>query len=957
MLDPSSTRRWPGRMLALASISLCLLATGCDDEPDAPPVDPDPTGWSLVAESPDAALLAVHGTAADDVWMVGADNGDGPVVIHWDGATWTRHDTGLIGDLWWVHAVPGGPVYFAGSDAHIARYIDGAFERMTTPGLGKHTIFGLWGAGPDDVYAVGSVAGRNGFVWHDDGAGWRALPLPDDLPANAARDTPSFFKVWGTSADDVWVVGGQGVVLRGNARDGFERVPSGSEALLFTVHGTGDRTFAVGGGANAVVLRSDGEGGLVDATPDGAPLLQGVCVSEHGFTWAVGARGAVYRAEDGMDGAFTRQDIGLDLSVQSLHAVWIDPDGGVWAVGGNVLSGPLDGGQAIHSRPDRPSITVEREDVPPAGCPADPEGDAQAEAEGHSVARIWNDVMLDAVRRDLPRPTVHARNLFHTSIAMWDAWAAYDDTADGYLVRERLTADDVAAARREAISYAAYRVLSHRYSPAIGGEVSQACFDDLMARLGFDPADDGAEGEGPRALGNRIGAAVVAEFADDGANEAGNYVDPDGYRPDNPPMVVDLPGTNVDDPARWQQLVIAEAVTQNGIPEGSGVRGYVGPHWGAVTPFALERPAPGAPYIDIGDPPLTLDDAVVDGAVEVIRKTAELDIDDGEMMDISPGAYGNNPLGTNDGVGHAVNPITGEPYAPQIVLRGDFTRILAEFWADGPASETPPGHWNTLANDLAYSEGFERRLFGEGDPLDPLAWDVHAYLALNGAVHDAAIVAWELKRTYISARPITLIRYMGGQGQRSDPDGPSYDAEGLPLVPGLIEVITAESAAPGERHAHLARYVGEIALWSWRGEPGDRDAEIGGVGWIRAVDWIPYQRRNFVTPAFPGYVSGHSTFSRSAAEVLAQISGSAYFPGGLGTYTLDPGYLFFEFGPSAPVQLQWATYYDAADQAGQSRLWGGIHIVHDDRDGRIAGDRVGALAIGKARTHYEGTAD
>ena len=78
---------------------------------------------------------------------------------------------------------------------------------------------------------------------------------------------------------------------------------------------------------------------------------------------------------------------------------------------------------------------------------------------GWSVARRWDEAPLDAIRRALPAPTVHARNLFHTSAAMWDAWAAYDPDAVGYFVQEKHTADDVAAARDEAISYAAYRVL------------------------------------------------------------------------------------------------------------------------------------------------------------------------------------------------------------------------------------------------------------------------------------------------------------------------------------------------------------------------------------------------------------------------------------------------------------------------------------------------------------------
>ena len=126
---------------------------------------------------------------------------------------------------------------------------------------------------------------------------------------------------------------------------------------------------------------------------------------------------------------------------------------------------------------------------------------------------------------------------------------------------------------------------------------------------------------------------------------------------------------------------------------------------------------------------------------------------------------------------------------------------------------------------------------------------------------------------------------------------------------------------------------------------------------MRGVDWIPYQRRTFVTPAFPGLVSGHSTFSRAAAEVLTTFTGSAYFPGGLGEFVAPKDeYLVFEDGPSVEVRLQWATYYDAADQAGQSRIWGGIHIWPDDWQGRKLGSLVGIDAASKAKTYFEGTA-
>jgi hypothetical protein len=925
---------------------LALSLAGCSD---SQPLVAREDSWTLAARAQAGALMSVHGTGPDDVWMSGADDGKGPLALHFDGRTWERVETGMRGDLWWVHAVAGGPVFFGGSGATVLRYDRDTFERLSTPGLGKHTVYGIWAAAADDVYAVGAAAARNGFVWHYDGTSVREIALPDDLPSDEFRDTPGLFKVWGTSPDEVWAVGGKGLVLYGNARDGFEVVRTGGEENLFTVHAAGNKVAIVGGTSSGILLEGSA-GELVDRTPQDAPLLQGVNVANDGTVWAVGIGGSVYKSQAG---SVTPVDIGLDVSAsESLHAVWTDASGGVWAAGGDVISPELDEGVAVHLGAPAALIDLVPEPPPPPGCP---ENAVDPSPEG-SIARRWDDQMLNAIRRDTPRPTVHARNLFHTSVAMWDAWSAYDGRADGYVVTEKLDASDIDVARTEAISYAAYRVLSHRYSRAIGGATSQACFDAFMEKLGFDPTDDDDEGESPRALGNRIGRAVIAAFADDGANEAEDYADPEAFFPDTPNLTVDVPGTRATDPTLWQRLVLERAETQNGIPAGAGAQPYIGGHWRNVTPFSLVRSDPSEPYVAIGTPPLELDDGLVDAAVEVIRRSAELDSEDQTIIDICPGAVGNNPLGTNDGRGYAENPVTAAPYASQFVRRGDFGRVLAEFWADGPTSETPPGHWNTIANGVADHPETSRRLFGEGDPLDPLAWDVHVYFALNGAVHDAAIAAWELKRDHLTARPITLIRYMGQRGQRTDPDGPSYDPEGLPLVNGLIEVVTEESSAEGERHAHLRRYVGDIAVRSWRGEPGDRDNELGGVGWVRAVEWIAYQRRTFVTPAFPGYISGHSTFSRAAAVVLAGLTGSSAFPGGLASYRFEPGYLFFERGPTAPVSLEYATYFDAADQAGQSRLWGGIHVRQDDFDGRRTGAVVGEGALELARSYFDGRA-
>jgi len=569
-----------------------------------------------------------------------------------------------------------------------------------------------------------------------------------------------------------------------------------------------------------------------------------------------------------------------------------------------------------------------------------------------SVARQWDEEILSAIRIDLPRPPIHARNLFHLSIAMWDAWATYDPMARGYLTIEKHASADPEADRAEAISYAAYGVLNQRYKISPNAATSLASFTARMTALGYDPGITTTVGDTPAAVGNRIAQAVIQYGLNDGSNEANNYADPT-YSPVNPPLIVALPGVTMNDPNRWQPLALSHQVTQNGIPIPGAVQTYVCPQWGSVLPFAANLNAL------IPDPPPRLHDPSTDAAfklaaVDMIRASSNLTPDDGVTMDISPASFGNNPLGTNDGGGYPMNPVTGQPYSPEIVKRGDFRRVIAEFWADGPNSETPPGHWNVMANNVSDSPLVEKRIGGTGPVVNDLEWDVKLYFAVNAAEHDAAYGCWGTKRIFDSARPISMVRYMGELGQSSDPTGPSYNPDGLPLVPGLIEVITPESSAPGQRHADLADFVGEIAIFAWPGGPADPTTQYSGVQWIRAKEWVPYQKDTFVTPAFAAFTSGHSTFSRAGAEVLTHFTGSPFFPGGLGTFLARQNqFLKFELGPSTDVQLQWATYYDAADQAGQSRIWGGIHILADDFNGRVMGSAIGDNVYDKARTYWE----
>lgn len=566
---------------------------------------------------------------------------------------------------------------------------------------------------------------------------------------------------------------------------------------------------------------------------------------------------------------------------------------------------------------------------------------------GFSVARAWNEANLHAISRDFPAPTVHARNLFHASAAMWDAWAAYDDQAIGYFVNQDV--EGATADRETAISFAAYGVLRARYALADGGSESLAEFDQLMSDLCLDPKtverDDPAT---PAGLGSAIARTVLDVTRDDGSLEREGYESSD-YESVNEPLVVAESGTVMADPNRWQPLRLKEAVTQNGIPLSSGLQSFVGVQWGYVKAFALVPNAEGI-SIDPGPPPYIGDRKFADAVVEVIDLSSRLNADGSSIIDIAPSTNGNSSLGTNDGRGYATNPVTGEPYEPELVDEGDFGRVLAEYWADGPSSETPPGHWNTIANRVS-DQMDTYQIGGVGPDVDRLEWDVKLYFALNGANHDAAVAAWGLKAHYDYVRPISMIRYMGGLGQSSDRSAGSYHEWGLPLVDGLIELVTDESATA--RHAGLV--PGTMAIWAWSGGAPDAP-DPAGAGWIAATDWVPYQAPTFVTPSFAGYVSGHSAFSRASAEVLTAITGSEFFPGGLGEWLEVTGSLGFEVGPTGPVTLQWATYRDAADQAGRSRLYGGIHVSADDLAGRVVGARCGQAAWSLAKRYFTGPA-
>ncbi len=277
-----------------------------------------------------------------------------------------------------------------------------------------------------------------------------------------------------------------------------------------------------------------------------------------------------------------------------------------------------------------------------------------------SVARIWNEAILDAIRRDIPAPTTHARNLFHVSAAMWDAWAAYDPKADGYFVTEKLS-----AARRAGRTGDGDQ-LRRLPRPAVALRPGRRTPGDVRRAHGHhdahsvsDPTSRRREAVRPAALGNRIAAAVIEAGRSDGSLEAQHYAD-ESYVPVNEPLVVKRPGTTMHDATFWQPLALDQVITQNNVELPGKVQVFIGAQWGRVRGFALPPSRNGVP-IDPGAPPIGLpeDTAYKQAAVDVIRLSSELDPSDGQLIDIGLDKRGDNPLGTNDGNGYAVNPVTG----------------------------------------------------------------------------------------------------------------------------------------------------------------------------------------------------------------------------------------------------------------------------------------------------------
>ncbi len=286
-----------------------------------------PPRWSLLAEGRASSLLGVWGTSATDVWVVGADqrDGTGPTVLHYDGAGWTRLATGeTSGDLWWVTGV-GDSVFLGGSRGVLLRYRSGTFAKLATPNT--NVVFGIWGSAADDVWAVGGLPGGSGaFVWRYDGT---TVSSVAGLPADLAS-AGTVWKVNGCAANDVWMSATSSTVLHYDGASLVREDVGASDESLFSIACDQDQITTAGGNTtNGVLYERDATAWTLRTPTVDGPVLRGIAVSgEHAY--AVGQFGAVLRRQDGRWNAEPPHG----LTTESLHAAWIDPDGGLWTVGG-----------------------------------------------------------------------------------------------------------------------------------------------------------------------------------------------------------------------------------------------------------------------------------------------------------------------------------------------------------------------------------------------------------------------------------------------------------------------------------------------------------------------------------------------------------------------------------------------------------------------------------------------
>ncbi|HEU5400149.1 MAG TPA: vanadium-dependent haloperoxidase [Terriglobales bacterium] len=454
-------------------------------------------------------------------------------------------------------------------------------------------------------------------------------------------------------------------------------------------------------------------------------------------------------------------------------------------------------------------------------------GRVRAQSERDNVVLRWNEALLQVVQITRTPPAIAARAIAILNTCMFDAWVPYDDAASGTRLGKSLRVGvkhRTESNREESISYAAYRALNDLFPNQRPG-----ILDPTMAALGYDPAETTQDTGTAAGIGNIACQADLDFRQHDGSNQLadlhpGPYSDYTSYASVNRIGIL-------RDRNRWQPLIV------NGVQQVWQL-----PHWGLVTPFALISGSQFRNVLATYGPLEYPSSAYWKQTMDLIDLNAQL---------------------------------------------GDREKVIAEYWADGAGTATPPGHWVQIA------EFVSRRDRHSADQ------DVKMFFILGNALLDASIASWDIKRATDSIRPVTVVR-----------------------------------SVMSER---------EIRAW---GGPGL------GTRVIDCKNFRPY----LPTPPFSSYVSGHSTFSAAAAEILKRFTGSDAYGESV---EIAAGSSLIERGltPATSMILSWSTFTEAADQAGMSRRYGGIHFEADDIEGRLLGRLVANEVWAKASIFIEGNAE
>jgi hypothetical protein len=468
-------------------------------------------------------------------------------------------------------------------------------------------------------------------------------------------------------------------------------------------------------------------------------------------------------------------------------------------------------------------------------------------------------------------PPMIARSLSIHMTCIYDAWATYSPKASSVfnngLKKRTGSRQDIATS----IAVASMRSLEYIFEPRplIVGNISLA-----FQKAGFNPQNLAMDPNTPIGVGNIACGTVLSYRKKDGANSEADqfgtlvgglpFSDYTGYYPVNNPQTT--PGitdcSSLRNLNRWQPLLVPQ---KSGPPV---AQKFASPHMAFVEPFAVKP------------------------------------------FDFIDQFKGPGILGSNSDAQYRAQVAEVLTYSGQL---NDQLKMIAEFWADGPNSTAPPGHWHEIGLETIRNENLS------------LEKAIKLLFLQANAVFDGGILAWTYKIIWDSARPLAMIQCLYAN-----------------------QTITA-----------------------WKGP-------YQGVGTMPGGKWQPYQNVNFITPPFSEYLSGHSTFSAASAGVYRRFFGDDKFRGN--SYMVKAGESLFEpkitagnpgfiagvtdvpntgvnsvgYAPATDIQLTWSTWTEAANQAGISRLYGGIHFQSANQDALKLGEMIAEKVWLQANRFFNG---